>query len=145
MKTISKGKKIAIAYTLSSEGKLIKCVSSQKPFRYVYGKKGIVSGLEKRLKGLKVGDQREFKLSPREGYGLEDPKSIMESDRSKFPSKDHFVGKQIISKRDGKFLATVKAVKERTLVLNFNHPLAGKALLISIEIVSIDGSRDVEK
>jgi FKBP-type peptidyl-prolyl cis-trans isomerase 2 len=66
----------------------------------------------------------------------------MEVDRSKFPRKDHYVGREIRSRRDGKFLATVKAVKERTLVLNFNHPLAGKAIVISLEIVSIDGSRD---
>ena len=136
---ISKGKKVRIAYNLTIDGKLIKSIGAVKPLRYVHGKNEISLGLEKALKGLKVGDRKEFDLSAKEGYGLEDPKSFMEMPKSRFPKKDHYIGKEITSPRDGKFLATVKEVRHSTLVLNFNHPFAGKKLHYDVTVVSIEG------
>ncbi len=140
---ISQGKKVRIAYNLTVNGKLVKSISSVKPLRYVHGKKQISAGLEKALKGLKVGDSKEFVLSPKDGYGLEDPKSFMEMPKSRFPRRDHFVGKELTSPRDGKFLATVKEVKPKTLVLNFNHPFAGKKLRYEVLVIAIEGEGTV--
>jgi len=136
---ITKGRKVAISYDLTVEGELITSVNPQKPVRYIHGKKQILPGLEKRLRGLKAGDHTDFDLSPTEGYGLENPKSIVEIDKSRFPKGNHLVGKKILSKKDGKILAVVKAVKQNTLVLNFNHPLAGKKLHYSVAILTIHG------
>ena len=137
---ISTGKTVAISYDLTVEGRLIKCISSQKPLRYIHGKKQILPGLEKRLRGLKVGDQREFDLAPVEGYGTENPRSIMEVDKKRFPKGNHVIGKQLHSKKDGKYLATVKAVNSSTLVLNFNHPLAGKKLHFHVVVLTVQGN-----
>lgn len=142
---ITRGKTVAISYDLSVEGQLVKCISPQKPLRYIHGKKQILPGLEKRLRGLKVGDHKEFDLAPKEGYGAENPKSIMEVDKTRFPKGNHVVGKKILSKRDGKFLATVKAVKQNTLVLNFNHPLAGKKLHYDVVVLTIQGKHSFVK
>lgn len=135
--TITKGKTVKISYSLLVEGRLVKCIGPQKPLRYIHGKNQILSGLEKRLGGLKAGDQREFDLLPKEAYGAENPRSILEVARSRFPKSDHIIGKQILSKKGGKFLATVKAVNPQTLVLNFNHPLAGKKLHFSVIVVAV--------
>ena len=140
---ISQGKKVRLAYNLTVNGKLIKSVSSIKPLRYIHGKKQISSGLEKELKGLNVGDSKEFELSPKDGYGLEDPKSFMEMPKSRFPKRDHFVGKELTSPRDGKFLATVKEVRPNTLILNFNHPFAGKKLHYEVIVIAIEGEGTV--
>ncbi len=134
---ITKGKAVAISYDLTVDGHLIKCISAQKPLRYTDGKKQILLGLEKRLRGLKVGDRRELDLPAKEGYGLENPKSIMEVEKSKYPKGNHVVGKQILSKKDRTFLATVKAVNQQTLILNFNHPLAGKKLHFSVVVLTV--------
>ena len=140
---ISNGKKVRIAFNLTIDGKLVKSVGMAKPFRYVHGKKEISSGLEKALKGLKVGDRTECVVSPKEGYGLENPKSFMEMPKSRFPKKDHFIGKEILSPKDGKFLATVKEVRLKTLVLNFNHPFAGKKLHYQVAVIAIEGEGNV--
>ena len=136
---ISKGKKVRIAYNLTVDGKLIKSINATKPMRYVHGKKEISVGLEKALKGLKVGERKKFTLSPKEGYGPENPASFMEISKTRFMKKDHFIGKEITSPKDGKFLATVKEVKKDTLVLNFNHPFAGKNLFYEVLVVAIEG------
>ena len=136
---ISKGKKVRIAYNLMVEGKLIKSINATKPMRYIHGRKEIFLGLEKALKGLKVGDRKKFSISPKEGYGPENPKSVMEMSKARFLKKDHFIGKEITSAKDGKFLATVKEVRKDTLVLNFNHPFAGKQLNYEVLVVAIEG------
>lgn len=117
-------------------GRLIKCISDNKPLRYVHGKKQILSGLEKKLKGMKAGSMSEFDLTPEEGYGMEDKKAYIEMPKKRFPKRNHFVGKEISSK-DGKFLATVREVKQNTLVLNFNHPLAGKQLHYCVRVMEV--------
>ena len=136
---ISKGKKVRIAYNLTVDGKLIKSINASKPFRYIQGKREISQGFQKALQGLKIGDRKQFILSPKEGYGLENPKSFMEMPKSRFLKKDHFIGREITSAKDGKFLATVKEVKKDTLVLNFNHPFAGKKLDYEVLVVAIEG------
>ena len=136
---ISQGKTVRIAYNLTIGGKLIKSVSSVKPLRYTHGKKQIFRGLENQLKGLKVGESKDFDLSPKDGYGPEDPKLYMEMPKKRFPKKDHVIGKELVSQKDGKFFATIRAIKSNTLVLNFNHPFAGKKLHYEVKVVAIEG------
>ena len=136
---ISKGKKVRIAYNLTVDGKLIKSINASKPFRYIQGKREISQGFQKALQGLKIGDRKQFILSPKEGYGLENPKSFMEMPKSRFPKRDHVIGKEILSPKDGKFLATIKEVRPETLILNFNHPFAGKKLFYEVVVLAIEG------
>ena len=136
---ISQGKKVRIAYNLTVDEKLVKSVSTIKPLRYIHGKKQISLGLEKALKGLNVGDSKDFSLSPKEGYGFEDPKLFLEMPKKRFPKKDHIIGKALVSQKDGKFFATIKEVRQKTLILNFNHPYAGKKLHYEVVVVAIEG------
>ncbi len=136
---ICKGKKVAIAYDLIVDGKLVKSFATARPFRYTHGKKEIPTGLEKVLKGMKLGDKKRFYLSPKNGFGIENPKSIFEIPKTRFPKKDHIVGKEIKSFKDGKYLATIKEIRKDTLLLNFNHPFAGKILEYNVCIVGIEG------
>ncbi len=63
----------------------------------------------------------------------------MEMPKSRFQKKDHVIGKQLISQKDGKFFATVREVRSNTLILNFNHPFAGKKLHYEVVVVAIEG------
>src|SRR5690349_16146542 len=125
---ISNGKKVRIAYNLSVDGKLVECVSSHKPFHFVQGEKGPCRGLQSGLKGLMAGDKKTFWVQPKDAYGASSAHAVIECPKARYPKRDHVIGRQIRSAKDGKYLATVKAVKTETLVLDFNHPYAGKAL-----------------
>ncbi|HTL71237.1 MAG TPA: FKBP-type peptidyl-prolyl cis-trans isomerase [Candidatus Eisenbacteria bacterium] len=142
MPVVGKGRKIRIAYELTVDGRLIKSLAPAKPYIYVQGKRkgsDIPLGLEKAIQGMRVGERRSVVLKPKQGYGVENPKSIMEMPRSRFAAKHHVVGKEIYSERDGKYLASVRNVNTDTLTLNFNHRFAGKALHYSVLVVGIDG------
>ena len=141
---VSRGKTVRIAYDLTANGKLVQCVYAAKPLRYLHGKKAILPGLEKALGGMKLGERKKVVLSPKAGHGLEDPRSIVEMPKVRFPKRDHVVGKEVRSVRDGKYLAVVTEVRKTTLMLNFNHPLAGKRLEYNVQIVGIEGEGGVK-
>ncbi len=132
---IRQGKKVTIAFDLTVGGKLIR--STQ--LRYIEGDSAIPVGLERSLKGLKVGDRKNVVLSPKQSYGAIDPKLVREIPRSKYATKYHWIGKEIRSGKDNKFLATVRDVRSQTLVLDYNHPFAGQKLHYSVQIMDIQG------
>lgn len=138
---ISSGKKICLAFELTVEGKLIKIVHSGKPISYVQGKKSPLfpRALGPKLSGMRIGQRRRVMLSPKQGYGTTDTKLIMIMPRKRFAVKYHFIGRSVISEKDGKHLAFVKEVRKDVLVLDFNHPLAGKNLQYDVLVVGIEG------
>jgi FKBP-type peptidyl-prolyl cis-trans isomerase SlyD len=97
---------------------------------YIQGAGQIVHGLEKELAGLKVGDQKKVQVKPEEGYGQPDPKAFQEIPKEKVPLDAHKVGAMLMTKSpQGQAVALrVSEIKEKTIVVDFNHPLAGKTL-----------------
>ena len=139
---ICKGKSVRIAFDLMVDGKLVQSVHPGKPLKYLHAEnknRTIPLGLEKGLKGMKLGEKRKIVLPPKAGYGLQNSESIMEMPKSRFSKRDHFIGREVKSVKDGKYLATVVEVRKNTLVLNFNHPFAGKTLEYSVLVVGIEG------
>lgn len=136
---ICNGKKVALAYDLTVDGKLVKSIGTTRPFQYLHGNNEIPAGLEKALRGMKPGDRKRFCLSPKNGFGVENPKSVREIPKSCFPKKDHFIGREVRSAKDGGYVATVKEVRKDTLLLDYNHPYAGKKLEYNVYIVAIEG------
>ena len=137
---IENGKKVKIHYTLTVEGFVVDSSEGQEPLQFTHGSGEIIVGLEKRLDGLKVGDKREITVSPEEGYGLEDPEAFVEVPRSRLPEGDILPGMQfLVTRQDGSRIpVTISEVKTDSVILNLNHPLAGKELIFTIEIVEIE-------
>jgi len=106
---------------------------------YIQGAGQIVHGLEKELAGLKVGDQKKVQVKPEEGYGQPDPKAFQEIPKEKVPPDAHKVGAMLMTKSpQGQAVALrVSKIKEKTIVVDFNHPLAGKTLNFDVKIVDI--------
>ena len=77
---------------------------------------------------------------PEDGYGEVDPKAEVEVERERVPP-DVKVGSQLTGRSsNGQTRAVrVKEIKEKTVVLDLNHPLAGKTLLFDVRILSVDG------
>ena len=138
---ISLGKRVRLAFELTVDGKTLKIIHSGKPMSYVQGRSTpeFPKGLAKQLSGMKLGQRKRVVLTPKQGYGSTNPKLVMTMPRSRFARKHHFIGRQIVSEKDGKHLAFVKEVHKDSVVLDFNHPLAGKNLQYDILVVGIEG------
>ncbi len=141
--TVSSGKKVSIEYTLALEDKSVVDTNvGSEPLSFVQGSHNIISGLENALEGLKIGDSKQVTIKPEDGYGPVDQKAIMEVSKEQISQDALKVGAQIQGQNDdGQVItAMVVEIKEQTVVLDFNHPLAGKILHFDVKIVDIQES-----
>jgi FKBP-type peptidyl-prolyl cis-trans isomerase 2 len=116
--------------------------SSEKhgnPLEFIAGVGQVIKGFDNALLGMKVGDEKEVKITPDEGYGEYRNELIAEIPKQKLPEGEITKGMILaVQSPDGQqFPATVKEVKEETLVLDMNAPLAGKTLNFKIKVVDI--------
>ena len=144
--TISTGTQVSLEYTLKLEDKtVLESNVGHEPMTYTQGAHEIVPGLEKALEGLTIGDTKEVEVKPADGYGEVDPKALQEIEKSQIPESAWKVGAELEAKSpDGQSMfPRVTEVKGETIVLDFNHPLAGKTLLFEITVLDIKpGSKD---
>jgi FKBP-type peptidyl-prolyl cis-trans isomerase SlyD len=137
---VSDGKQVSIEYTLALEDQtLVESNVGHEPMTYTQGAHEIVPGLEKALEGLAVGDKKRVEVRPVDAYGDQDPKAFHEVKKSEIPEKAWKVGTVLEAKsRDGQSIfPRVTEVKSETIVLDFNHPLAGKTLIFDIRVLDI--------
>jgi FKBP-type peptidyl-prolyl cis-trans isomerase SlyD len=137
---VQEGSIVSIEYTLTDDtGKIIDSNVGKEPLTFIEGAGQIVKGLEQALNGLKVGDEKNVRVKPEDGYGLPNEKDFQEVPREMIPAEAQKVGAMLMTKaQDGRTLPIrVHEVKEKTVVVDFNHPLAGKTLNFDVKIKDI--------
>jgi len=137
---VSEHMDVGMEYTLTVDGKVVDSTEGKPPFHYVHGRRQIVPGLERALAGLKVGEETQVTIEPKDGYGDVDPEAFVEIARAQLPPDTApEVGMTLrgVNPSGQGFQATVQQVKDETVVLNLNHPLAGKTLQFKIKITGI--------
>jgi FKBP-type peptidyl-prolyl cis-trans isomerase SlyD len=140
MPTVTDGKNIFIEYTLKlEEGDVVDTNVGSAPMTFIHGKGQIVPGLEKELTGMKKGESKHVVVKPEDGYGKIRDDAIREVPKAKIPEEAHKAGSQIQGRTArGKVIPlTVKEVRDKTIVLDYNHPMAGKTLYFDVKIVDI--------
>ena len=138
--TVAEGKRVSLEYTLQLDDKsVVESNVGAEPLTYTHGSQQIVPGLEKALEGLTVGDSKEVTVTPADGYGEQDPKALQEVQKQLIPPDALKVGTQLQGKTPNGHTVypRVAEIKEDTVVLDFNHPLAGKTLHFAVKILDI--------
>jgi FKBP-type peptidyl-prolyl cis-trans isomerase 2 len=137
---VSEGKSVKVHYTLMVDGKVMDSSNGREPLQFKAGSHQIIPGFEKAVMGMKVGEKKSFKVSPEEGYGQEDPKAIQNVPKSQLPPDiTPKAGMTLYAQtKDGQhFPVRIVEVKKDEVVMDFNHPLAGKTLNFDVEVVEI--------
>ncbi len=135
---IAKDTVVSIEYRLTlGDGEVIEETDQENPLVYLHGHQEIVPGLEKALEGKKAGESLKAQVSPEEGYGDYDPDDVEEVPRSEFPADLELEAGGIVTATDEdgddvEFL--IKEIKGDTVVVDFNHPLAGKTLHFDVKV-----------
>ncbi len=138
--TVAEGKLVSVEYTLKLDDKsVVESNVGKQPLTYTHGTHQIVPGLEKALEGLAVGDTKEVTVAPADGYGEKDPEALQEVQKQLIPPDALVVGSRLQGKApDGHMVyPQVAEIKDDTVVLDFNHPLAGKTLHFDVKILDI--------
>ncbi|MBZ0168315.1 FKBP-type peptidyl-prolyl cis-trans isomerase SlyD [Candidatus Methylomirabilis lanthanidiphila] len=138
---IQNGSTVQLEYRLSDEkGTVLDTNEGGDPLVYIHGEGQIIPGLEKALGGLRVGDTKHVVVSVDEAYGPIRPEAFVEVPKERIPEKSQTVGAHLMAQgQNGQTRhAFVKEIKEKTVVLDTNHPLAGKALTFDVKVVGIE-------
>jgi FKBP-type peptidyl-prolyl cis-trans isomerase SlyD len=137
---VKDGATVSLEYTLSGEdGKLIESNKGKEPLRYVDGRSQIIPGLEKALEGMKAGTEKKVTVKPEDAYGPVDPTAVREVPKENIPADSLKAGATLFAKNtEGEmFPVRVKEVKDKTVVIDMNHPLAGKTLIFDVKIIDV--------
>ena len=141
---------VSIHYKLTNDkGDVLDSSEGKDPLVYMHGTHSLIDGLEKELKGREAGDKFDVTVQPEEGYGVVNPEMVQEVPRAAFQGVDDIqVGMQFEAKSpEGHTqLITIEEVKEESVRVNANHPLAGEVLHfnVSVEDVRVATAEELE-
>lgn len=146
--TISNDKVVTLVYQLrvdNKEGDIVETVQEDKPFVFLSGAGLMLPKFEENLAGLKAGDNFEFTLKCEDAYGLATEEAVMELPKNIFEVEGKIEegllaeGNVIpMQNEDGqKFNGVVVELKDETVTMDFNHPLAGDDLHFSGNIIEV--------
>ena len=138
---VQNGATVSLEYTLKDEGgQVLDTNKGGAPLVFVQGQRQIISGLERELVGMRAGEEKKVVVMPEDGgYGPVVPGAQQEVPKDAIPEEGRKVGTQLTA-RSGSGEArpvTVKEIKETTVVLDFNHPLAGKTLFFDVKVLGV--------
>jgi FKBP-type peptidyl-prolyl cis-trans isomerase SlyD len=148
--SIQPNARVVLEYELRDESGDVVDASSQEdgePIVYVHGYGMLVPGLEAGLVGLKVGESKEIVVPPEAGFGERDEELVLEVDREDFPRpKEVKVGDEMVAESpDGdEAIMRVLEVHDDTVVVDANHPLAGKTLTYEVKVREVREGTDAE-
>ena len=136
------GDKVTLEYTgtLSDGTVFDSSKTNNSPLSFKLGEGMVIPGFEKAVLGMKKGEEKEFTLAPSEAYGDVNPQLTHKFPRSEFPSgQEPKVGMMMMlgGPNGQQARATISEVTADSVTLDMNHPLAGKALTIKIQITEI--------
>ncbi|MEM9545882.1 MAG: peptidylprolyl isomerase [Bacteroidota bacterium] len=147
--TISKHKVVTVHYTLRDGGKdgvMLEETLDGNPLSFIFGIGQMIPGFEGKLENLVTGDSFAFLLSPEEAYGGQKPNAIVDIPKSNFADSDGTLNQEVIAvgqsvrmknQQGQSFQGTIIEDKGDTLVVDFNHPMAGKHLHFNGTIVNV--------
>jgi FKBP-type peptidyl-prolyl cis-trans isomerase SlyD len=138
---VEKNKVVAFHYALRTDsGKIFDSTTARKPLLILVGHNQVIPGLENALMGMKIGDKKNGKIEPKDAYGLISEKSVKAYPRKLIPDNISLKEGQVLrgKKKNGQFMkVVVKSYNETKVVLDLNHPLAGKSVSYKIKVVNI--------
>lgn len=164
MEVIEDRTKVSIAYVLKEKGRILEEIPASYPFVYIHGYNNIIPGLESALAGRKLGERFSVDIPANLGYGpyrddliMKVPKAelqdvgelwlgmelemFMDNDIREFQlpdTADEFVEDLNLDSDESDGIFIVKEIYSDSVLVDGNHPFAGKDLTFEVEIVSIE-------
>ncbi len=139
--TAQQGDTVAVHYTGKlDDGEVFDSSRERDPLEFEVGGGQVIPGFDKAVEGLEVGESREVRLEPEDGYGEPREDLVVDVDRDQFPTDaEPEVGRQVqVQVAPGQNrVATITEIEDESITLDLNHPLAGKPLTFDVELLEI--------
>ena len=136
------GTKVKLHYTGTlANGEVFDSSEGKEPLEFTIGENHVIAGFENEVKDMDPNQEKTFKINPKDAYGGKNEELVREIPRSKFPSemKIEKGANLILKSPNGQQVAVVVSeVKDDVIVIDLNHPLAGKELTFKVKVVGVN-------
>ena len=119
---------------------VIETSKDRDPLEFKIGDGNVIPGLEQGVVGMAAGDKKTIAISPEDAFGQPQEDLVVDINKSEFPKDVELAAGAYlnIEASDGKeFKAKVVEIKEDTVTLDANHPLAGVTINCDVELLEI--------
>ncbi|MBE8167837.1 MAG: peptidylprolyl isomerase [Shewanella sp.] len=138
---------VTVHYRLTdADGQIIEDSFDADPMVYLHGTNSMIPGLEAALEGKEVGNKIDATIAAKDGYG-----EFVEELRQEVPIdafgdiEDIVPGMRFMAETDdGEIPVQITEVKDDTVIVDGNHPLAGKELSFHVEVIEVRAATENE-
>ncbi len=143
MAQVKSGDKVKVHYHgRLTDGTTFDSSEGREPLEFEVGAGMVIKGFDEGVTGMNVGDKKTIEIPFMEGYGPSSEEMFIQFPKDQFPpDMKPEIGQQLtLSNGSGQyFQVRVTEILDEAVVLDANHPLAGKDLVFDIELVEIVG------
>jgi|TARA_R110000737_G_C14624685_1_gene494443 FKBP-type peptidyl-prolyl cis-trans isomerase 2 len=141
MSTVKENNTVKVNYTGKlADGNVFDTSEGKEPLEFTLGQGQLIPGFEKGVLDMKLNEKKTITIPKEEAYGEIHKELIQEVAKSQLPQDmAPEVGMGLISKsKEGQEMnLVIVEIKDETIVVDGNHPLAGKDLIFDLEVVEI--------
>ena len=141
MQQVKKGDKIKVHYHgRLNDGQTFDTSSGREPLEFEVGSGMVIRGFDEGVKGMAVGEKKTITIPFDQAYGPRNPEMIIEMPKDRFPKDMELEVGMPLGMSDGhgqQFEVTITEIKDDSVMLDANHPLAGQDLIFDLELVEI--------
>ena len=149
--TVSENIVASVHYTgtLPENGETFDSSEGREPLTFLVGHKQMIPGFEEEILGAKMGEKREFTLTPERAYGDRDEAGVLQIPREQFAELESQAklteGLQLVAQMPhGPSPFTIVHLSDEYITADFNHTLAGKSLTFAVEIIDLRKATEEE-
>jgi len=153
---VEANKVVKIIYELEigdeNDREMLEIVEEDEPMVFIQGMSGLPEAFEVQINGLQAGDEFKFSVDASEGYGDPEPEAIIDFPIENFKIEDGEIPEGMLEIRnmipfsnedENKMNGRIIEVTEETVILDFNHPLAGQNMHFTGKVLAVrDATKD---
>jgi len=130
---------VSIEYEVKDGDKVVDSNVGGAPLVFMFGKGQIIPGLEKGIVDMAIGEKGEILVQPTDAYGEYNADATQEVPADQFAGIDLELGMTLYGQGEdgGTVQVIVKEIGGDTIVIDFNHPLAGKELMFAVTVNNV--------
>jgi len=141
---IGEGTQVTLHFSLTlKSGHVVDSNFDQEPAQFVVGDGNLLEGFEKAILGLSAGVREVFTISPEDGFGQTNPSNFQTFKRDQFDADLELETGLMLSFADAQnaeLPGVVSSFDDAMVIVDFNHPLAGKEIEFEVQILAVDPS-----
>ncbi len=107
---------------------------------FTVGAGEMIPGFDKAVKGMKIGETKKVTIEPSDAYGEHNPDGVQAVPKESFPEDFQFEKGLVIegNVEDQPVRGVINEVRDDFVVVDFNHPMAGRSLNFDIELMEVN-------